>query len=307
MKVSSVEVQAQSQVKTNRARLGDLIWIFALGVLLVGVVLLAEVIPGWAAYLAPLRIPLGIVYVLFAPGYLLQAALFPRKDDLDGVERLGLSLGLSVGLIPLLALLLDRLPWGLHLWPVVIGQGLLVVMLFTVAMLLRLLIPVEEVYSPDLHLKPRAWWTSLDPSNRRLLAFTGIAVLIAGLITAWIFLVPSKAEFMTEFYMLGKEGLAEDYPREVMVGEAITITMGITNREGNTSTYSIKVLLDNQMIKQTGPITLENQITWEGRMEFALPEAGDDQQVLFILDREGQDSPYRTLKLWLNVQPADVP
>ena len=36
----------------------------------------------------PVRIPLGLAMVLFLPGYALIAALFPRKDDIDGIERI---------------------------------------------------------------------------------------------------------------------------------------------------------------------------------------------------------------------------
>ena len=47
---------------------------------------------------------LGILLVLFLPGYSLIAALYPKKDDLEGIERLSLSfafplLGLAVVLI----------------------------------------------------------------------------------------------------------------------------------------------------------------------------------------------------------------
>jgi len=36
----------------------------------------------------PVRIILGLLLVLFLPGYSLIAALFPAKDDLDGIERI---------------------------------------------------------------------------------------------------------------------------------------------------------------------------------------------------------------------------
>ncbi len=39
----------------------------------------------------PVRVLLGLLLVLFLLGYSLIAALFPRKDDLDGIERIALS------------------------------------------------------------------------------------------------------------------------------------------------------------------------------------------------------------------------
>ena len=39
----------------------------------------------------PVRVLLGLLLVLFLPGYSLIAALFPAKDDLDGIERITLS------------------------------------------------------------------------------------------------------------------------------------------------------------------------------------------------------------------------
>ena len=49
--------------------------------------------------ISPVRIILGLPLVLFLPGYSLIATLFPRKDDLDGIERIALSFGLSIAFV----------------------------------------------------------------------------------------------------------------------------------------------------------------------------------------------------------------
>ncbi len=54
----------------------------------------------------PVRILFGLPVVLFLPGYSLITALFPGKDDLDGIERIALSFGLSIAITPLLGLAL---------------------------------------------------------------------------------------------------------------------------------------------------------------------------------------------------------
>lgn len=51
----------------------------------------------------PVRVVLGLLLVLFLPGYSLIAAMFPRGDDLDGIERIALRfLGLGIAVVPLL-------------------------------------------------------------------------------------------------------------------------------------------------------------------------------------------------------------
>jgi uncharacterized membrane protein len=59
---------------------------------------------------SPLRIVLGIPFILLFPGYTLICLLFPGKRDLDGVERLALSLGLSIAVVPLIGLALNYAP-----------------------------------------------------------------------------------------------------------------------------------------------------------------------------------------------------
>ena len=92
----------------------------------------------------PVRVVLGLLLVLFLPGYSLIAALFPRRDDLDGIERIALSFGLSIAVVPLLGLGLNYTPYGIRLVPVLLGLSLFTVLLAVVAGVRRAWMPEAE-------------------------------------------------------------------------------------------------------------------------------------------------------------------
>jgi len=92
----------------------------------------------------PVRVLLGLLLVLFLPGYSLVAALFPRRDDLDGIERIALSFGLSIAVVPLLGLGLNYTQYGIRLVPVLLGLSLFTVLLAVVAGVRRGLVSDAE-------------------------------------------------------------------------------------------------------------------------------------------------------------------
>src|SRR3990172_1860204 len=79
-----------------------------------------------------LRIILGIPMVLFIPGYVLTAALFPRKNDIDGTERVALSFGLSIAVIPLIGLLLNFIS-EIKLFPILLTLYIFTIVLVIIA------------------------------------------------------------------------------------------------------------------------------------------------------------------------------
>ena len=85
--------------------------------------------------LMPIRYLLGAVSVLFMPGYSIVEALYPRGDELAPLERLALSIGLSLAVVPLVGLILNYTPWGIRLIPIVISNTALTIALLTVAAL----------------------------------------------------------------------------------------------------------------------------------------------------------------------------
>ena len=80
-----------------------------------------------------LRIALGLFFVLFFPGYTLLSALFPGRGNLDGIERVALSFGLSIAVVPLIGLVLNYTPWGIRLYPILISITLFILVASGVA------------------------------------------------------------------------------------------------------------------------------------------------------------------------------
>jgi len=54
-----------------------------------------------------IRAALGFVYILFIPGFVATWALFPKKGEIDSIERVALSLGLSLALSTLPVMFLN--------------------------------------------------------------------------------------------------------------------------------------------------------------------------------------------------------
>ena len=95
------------------------LWFWALSVLValtVGVVFLVNTSP-----LLYVRYVLGGIFILFLPGAMLISALYSRAGEMDTLERLALSIGLSLAIVPLIGLVLNYTPWGITLNPIMIS------------------------------------------------------------------------------------------------------------------------------------------------------------------------------------------
>lgn len=268
--------------------------------------LIALEIEGVPAPLPLARLLLGLFFVLFAPGYAIQSALFPRCNQLEGPERVALSIGLSVAVIPPLALILDWLPWGIRLWPIVVGEGACIAMWTVVAVWQRARVPKNRRFVATGDLDLEVWWSAHDRATRALYGFVLLAVLLAlSSAIASLTLLRPEAHF-TEFYVLGSEGLAESYPREAAAGRPLTPTLGIKNRESTTVTYRIEVMNGEHLVGAAGPLTLAPGRKEEFPVIIAPVETGEDVKFRFLLYRTRDEDPYRTLRLWMKVKPLDA-
>jgi len=99
-------------------------WLIVLTVFLM--FMLIYVLPSSPPYVY-LRYMLGSVFVLYLPGSSLIELLYPKPDELSQLERLALSIGLSLALVPLVGLVLNYTPWGIRLDPIFTALSLLTI------------------------------------------------------------------------------------------------------------------------------------------------------------------------------------
>ena len=119
------------------------------------------------------------------------------------------------------------------------------------------------------------------------------AVLIVAAIAAivWLAIVPEKGDRFSEFYILGADGKADDYPSDVKAGRAATVIVGIVNREHEPVSYHVLVETDNTTIGQAGPIQLADGQKWEQPVNFTPKKAADNQTIEFFLYKNDQAQP----------------
>lgn len=253
-----------------------------------------------APFLQAIRLALGLPFVLFFPGYAVISALFPRKDDLEPVERIALSFGLSIAVVPLIGLALNYSPWGIRLNPILASLSLFTIIASIVAGYRRERQAGENAFVIPLNLMLSDWrrWAIID----RLFA-AGIALAVIGLgVAIYLAATRGSGERFTEFYILGPAGKAEGYPREAVVGQPISLILGIINREGETTGYSMQIRIDGQPVDDIPALQLGDDSTWERPITFAPAKPGQRQKVEFLLFKSLTDEPYRSLHLWLDVK-----
>ena len=111
------------------------VWFWIMMVLSIGAIISVFVINEENTPLIFIRYVLGVLFILFLPGYSLVKALFPTRE-IDYLERTVLSMGISISLVPVVVMILNYTPWGIRLIPVSLFL-LILTTTFTVIALIR--------------------------------------------------------------------------------------------------------------------------------------------------------------------------
>jgi uncharacterized membrane protein len=250
------------------------------------------------------RITLSLVCLLFLPGYAMISALFPRQGTLDLLERIVLSIGLSIAIVPLIGLALNYSPWGIRLDPILIAVAAFIFAMAFTGIVRQQLLPEDQRFSITLNF---SW-----PVVRGMNLMSGILlvlVVVAGLalagIVAYSAVKPLLSPRPTEFYILNAEGKAENYPRLVKPGSPVNVTVTVVNNEALPTAYRVKITCAGAMVKDMSTGTLASGGKWQQQTVFSLPSIGQNKKVDFQLYKGDTAEPYFKEPLYLYIDVAD--
>jgi uncharacterized membrane protein len=287
-----------SEVRKTKTISNRIIWISAPLYVLIGYGVLGLLILSTGNN--PFRVILATILAFVGSGYSLVAVLF-RDRELDGVERLALSICLSQAVGGILGFILAESPWGLRLWPLLVAIGLFNLGCYLIITWQR---RNREFYAlpSRVNLSPIFSWWKDQTIFQKVVTTMLILMLLSG---AWSFyqslLMPKLDPPMTEFYITDSHGLVEEYPVAAKAGDKLSLYYGTVNRENETSAYQVEVDIDNQSAGKTNPFQLHPGESRQGLMEVQLPEdLSGLSRVDLTLYKGGK--PYRFLHLWIDVE-----
>jgi uncharacterized membrane protein len=208
----------------------------------------------------PLRIILSIPIIIFIPGFLLVSILFPAKTTekgIDTIERIALSLGISIAIVPLMGMALNYSPWGIELQPIILSLEAFILIMGSIAIIRWYRTPPSNRNTLHISISFPHHETKLDKLLTTILV---ICIIIAVSALIYVILVPKQGEQFTEFYILGPDHLAHNYPMNLTVGENATVILGIVNQENTPRNYSVEVWLSNQTTRYNSTSNMNETI-----------------------------------------------
>jgi uncharacterized membrane protein len=142
-------------------------------------------------------------------------------------------------------------------------------------------------------------------ANKALTIFLIVAMVVTIGFIIYLAVTPQESEKFTEFYILGTEGQAQDYPKQIILGEPVDILIGVVNHEYQPASYQVKIKVGDIETAEVNMGTLANGQKWEKIISFTPQSAGEGQRIDFYLYKNGEDEPYLKdpLRLFINVVP----
>jgi uncharacterized membrane protein len=226
------------------------------------------------------------------------------------MERAMLSFGLSVAVSPLIEMGLNYTPWEIRLDPLVACFTIFTLACVLIANKRRHSLPEEERFTVDFAGIYRQFHGELFAGDKQwvdkaLTMVLIVSILLSVSMLGYLVAAPRQGETFTEFYILGPDGKADQYPTMFDIGDQKLVNLVVANHEHRNETYDLVVVLDdgiNVTELHAEQLTLGDDQTWEKPISLKPDRAGSRMNIQFLLYADGNmTSPYRECNLWVNV------
>ena len=154
-------------------------------------------------------------------------------------------LDFPLAIIALIAFGIHFTSGGIQLGPTVLAVSLLAWVMILVAHYRRALLPIEERFVMPFSAIAHAIREGLFPpeSDRtdRVLSVVLVLVMIIAITTViYVIASPKESEHFSEFFILGENKMAADYPDLIISGKNYPMFIGVGNHEYRNMTYTIE-------------------------------------------------------------------
>ncbi|WP_256394048.1 DUF1616 domain-containing protein [Natronoarchaeum rubrum] len=231
----------------------------------------------------PLRVALSAPLLLFLPGYVLVASLFPRASlpedhhqssgwnvvpaqhtELDGPERAALSFGLSLAVLPLFGIAIAFSPWPFADDVVVPGLSLLVLLGAATSAARRGAVAPESRFDVPF----RAWagrlWNFISgdgAANTVVNVALVLSVVLSVAVVGYAFAAPQDGERYSGLSLVTEnesgEYVAGGYPENFTAGEERDLTVAVENSEQVETEYTVVTRVERVDTNASGgPVTV---------------------------------------------------
>ncbi|MFZ3170037.1 MAG: DUF1616 domain-containing protein [Candidatus Methanoperedens sp.] len=262
-----------------------------------------------------LRIIFALPLLLFLPGYMLIAVIFPKCGELSSIERFTFSTSFSIAITVFDGFGLNYTRWGFKSDSITISLSLLIGILSLLTFIQRwrygkesYSFTLSDIRSFYYTLKNKEPETGPDHALEKMLIKTMIISIL--IVSAMLIYekVTTEPEKFTSLYILGADGKAENYLTEVSIGEPYTILVGVENYEYAPVNYTLRVNFGGKILKEY-PVILDHNNRWLNNVT-VIPElassiaSGNKTKLEFELFKDNKS--YRSVHLMVSTNLDSV-
>ncbi|WP_276253322.1 DUF1616 domain-containing protein [Halomontanus rarus] len=273
----------------------------------------------------PPRVIFSIIFSIFVPGYVLIAALFPKeggqlrtveqstenenfsnkqRSGINWLERVALSFGLSVAIVPVIVLIVSLTPWGTQLVPILVSLNVFTLFTVSIASFKR-----QQVLQEDRFYVPYQKWiingrNLLFGSTSHVdtaLTFILVCSIALGLgSVGYAISTPEDSETYSTVSILTEtndgELVAGGFPEEIPQGDSREFVLSIDNQEQQTVNYTVVIIeqdievddnnnliIEDQKELQRAETRLDDNDTWYHNHEITPTIIGNNTRILWLL------------------------